>query len=198
MGCNSCNNRGNIGGDFRGDNCVADVVKSIVRAQRKAIKAEEDTCLTGCDRSIEDLLSPVEKNRERRRHNTIPFMLFTKNEGKPFTGVGVRREHDGRSNRGFFECTESPIFRAKSFIADDGNCVKLELLIPIRDRRDGHGPNQNVEADRHCHHKRDDDFCDFLPRHTRNFRATGICITVDLDCFCGISCLDPITPVPAK
>lgn len=196
MGCNSCNNRGSVGGDFRSENCVTDVVRGIVKAQRRAVEAEEDTCFTGCDRSIEELLSPSRDNRERPRHNTIPFILFTE-KGKPFTGVGVRRERDGGSNRGFFECIESPIFRAKSFVDGDENCVRLELLKPVRDRRDG----PNVEADRHGKHNHDkcgSDFCDFLPRHTRNFRATGICITVDLDCFCGISCLDPITPLRAR
>lgn len=195
MGCNSCNNRGNIGGDFRGENCVADVVRGIVKAQRKAVEAEEDTCFTGCDRSIEELLSPFEENRGRLRHNTIPFILFTK-KGKPFTGVGVRRERDGGPNRGFFECIESPIFRAKSFVDGDENCVRLELLKPVSEHHSKPGHNQNIEADRH-HHKCDD-VCDFLPRHTRNFRATGICITVDLDCFCGISCLDPITPLRVR
>jgi spore coat protein Z len=200
MGCNSCNNRGNTGEDFRNGDCVSDVVRGIVRAQRRAVEAEENTCFTGCDRSIEELLSPFEENRERLRHNTIPFILFNKNGGKPFTGVGVRRERDGRSDRSFFECIESPIFRAKSFVGDNENCVRLELLKPVRDRRDGHRSSQDVESERHDKHdhKCDSDLCDFLPRHTRNFRATGICITVDLDCFCGISCLDPITPLRAR
>lgn len=196
MGCSNCDNRGRSGGSVKGDNCVTDVIRGIIHAQRRAAEAEEDNCVTGCDRSIEELLSPFEENRDRPRHNTIPFILFTK-EGKPFTGVGVRQDHDGRSDRSFFDCIESPIFRAKSFVDRDENCVRLELLTPVRDRRDG--PAQ--EGDRHGKHghcQDEHDFCDFLPRHTRNFRATGICITVDLDCFCGISCLDPITPLRAR
>lgn len=192
MGCNSCNNSGNVGGDFMNGHCVADIVRGIVRAQHRAVEAEEDTCFTGCDRSIEELLSPFEENRERLRHNTIPFILFTK-KGKPFTGVGVRRERARRSDRHVFECIESPVFRAKSFVDGKSNCVRLELLQPVRDRRDGPAPTGQSE-DKHCH----EDFCDFLPRRTHNFRATGICITVDLDCFCGISCLDPITPLSAR
>lgn len=194
MGCNSCNNRGSIGGAAEGENCVTDVVRGIVRAQRKAVEAAEDNCFTGCDRSIEELLSPFEENRERLRHNTIPFILFTKNEGKPFTGVGVRTRREGQSNRNYFECIESPIFRAKSFVDNDDHCVRLELLIPVGDRPGGPGSSESTSVDRHRHDKCSSDFCDFLPRHTRNFRATGICITVDLNCFCGISCLDPITP----
>ena len=195
MGCNSCNNRGNVGGDFRSENCVTDVVRSIVKAQRRAVEAEEDNCLTGCDRSIEDLLSPFEDNRERLRHNTIPFMLFSKECGKPFTGVGVRSRRDRRAERSVFECIESPVFRAKSFVDNSQNCVRLELLTPVSSHHDGSGHKQNPDADRHCHDKCANKICDFFPRHTHNFRATGICITVDLHCFCGISCLDPITPL---
>jgi len=198
MGCNSCNNRGDVGGDFRGRNCVTDVVRSIVRAQRRAVEAEEDTCFTGCDRAIEELLSPFEENRERLRHNTIPFILFSKDCGKPFTGVGVRRRRDGGSDRRFFECIESPVFRVKSFVDNSDNCVRLELLTPVSRHHRGPGSNQGPDADRHHHDKCDSHFCDFLPHHTHNFRATGICITVDLNCFCGISCLDPITPLRAR
>ncbi len=203
MSCSSCNNRGNTGGDFRDENCVADVVRGIVRAQRRALEAEEDTCFTSCDRSIEELLSPFEENRERLRHNTIPFILFTK-KGKPFTGVGVRRERDRRSDRHVFECIESPIFRAKSFVDGDENCVRLELLKPVRGRRHDHDHDHDHdhghhgEHEEHGKHHEHEDFCDFLPRNTRNFRATGICITVDLDCFCAISCLEPITPLRAR
>src|SRR5690625_6544001 len=130
MGCNSYR-RGDVGGDFRSESCVTDVVKNIVRAQKKAVEAKEDTCLTGCDRSIEELLSPFEENRERLRHNTIPFILFSRECGKPFTGVGIRSRRDGRSDRSLFECIESPIFRVKSFVENSHNCVRLELLTPV-------------------------------------------------------------------
>ena len=194
MGCNSYR-RGDVGGDFRSESCVTDVVRNIVRAQKKAVEAEENTCLTGCDRSINELLSPFEENRERIRHNTIPFMLFSKECGKPFTGVGVRQRHNKGSNHSFFECIESPVFRVKSFLDNSDSCVRLELLTPVSGPSGKQGPNQNPDADRHCHDRHGSSLCNILPRHTRNFRATGICITVDLHCFCGISCLDPITPL---
>lgn len=188
MGCNSnsYSNRGNTSGDVRSGSCVADVVRDIVRAQRRVAEAEEDSCRTGCDRSIEELLSPALENVRRPRHNTIPFILFTKECGKAFTGVGVRKGRDS------FECIESPIFRVRSFVDNSRNCVRLELLEPVRS-----GRSESDGENRDHRHSCDGDFCDFLPNRTRNFRATGICITVDLDCFCGISCLDPITPVSA-
>ncbi|RDY71431.1 hypothetical protein DXT76_07550, partial [Halobacillus trueperi] len=40
--------------------------------------------------------------------------------------------------------------------------------------------------------------CDYFPGSSiRNLRATGVCITVDLDCFCSITCLEPTTPLMA-
>ena len=110
MGCNSYNNRGDVGGESMGENCITDVVRGIVRAQRRAVEAEEDTCFTGCDRSIEELLPPVEENRERLRHNTIPFILFTQKCGKPFTGVGMRRRRDGGSDRSFLNVSNHLFF----------------------------------------------------------------------------------------
>lgn len=196
MGCNRYRS-GNVGSDFRNESCVIDVVRGIVNAQKEAVEAEEESCLTGCDRSISDLLSPSEVNRERFRHNTIPFILFSKECGKPFTGVGVRHRHNKGSNHRFFECIESPIFRVKSFLNNSDNCVRLELLTPVTGNHGKPGSHQNPDVDRYCHNKHGNHLCDFLPRHTRHFRATGICITVDLDCFCGISCLGPITPLQA-
>lgn len=183
--------------DHRDEECVRDVVRRIIRAQRRAVEEEEDTCFTSCDRSIDELISPFEENRERLRHNTIPFILFCRGNCKPFIGSGVRRRRHRESDRHFFECVESPIFRAKKFV-NDGNCVLLELLKPVEDRRH---PRHEEHRGEHEHHERHErkTVCDFFPDHDiRNFRATGICITVDLNCFCGISCLEPITPLRAR
>ncbi|MFD2130681.1 CotY/CotZ family spore coat protein [Pseudogracilibacillus auburnensis] len=214
MSCRSgsCSTRGSFHDDVRGDfeeeQCVKDVVRRIIRAQRRAVEAEEDTCFTSCDESIGELISPFEENRRRLRHNTIPFILFCREGCKPFIGSGVRRERRRRGERHAFVCEESPIFRAKSFVKGEEDCVRLELLRPVRhhhghreheergehhDRK--HGEHHH-EHDKHCHRKT---VCDFFPdREIRDFRATGICITVDLDCFCAITCLDPITPLRAR
>lgn len=205
MSC-GCNTRDDdIRGTFRGDHCVTDVVRGIVRAQRRAHDAMEDTCFTSCDRSIDDLISPFEENRRRLRHDTIPFILFCKDGCKPFIGSGIIRERRRRSDRHTFKCIESPIFRAKSFVDGDENCVRLELLKPIEDDRDHErGEHGKHEERGGSHHDRKDHcdrktVCDFFPdRDIEDFRATGICITVDLRCFCGITCLDPITPRRAR
>lgn len=200
---------GNVGGSFDNEECVKDVVRRIIKAQRRAVEAEEDTCLTSCDQSIGELISPFEENRRRLRHNTIPFILYCKHTCKPFIGSGVRRERHGRDGRHVFVCEESPIFRVKNFMGSNEDCVRLEILLPVEHHghreHDRHGDQSELSGkeERHHHgHSKDckgSTVCDFFPdRRIRDFRATGICITVDLDCFCAISCLDPITPLRAR
>jgi spore coat protein Z len=197
MGCYECEKKGHerdhhkhhheneVSESRNQRNCVAGVVKGIVKAQRHAEEVEEDTCLTGCDRSIDDLLSPREEDRHRRINDTIPFMLFCKDDCKAFFGSGVRRRHH------HFKCVESPVFKAKSFVDGSSNCVRLELLLPVRGEHH-HGEHGEAHEAHSGHDHCKKDVCDFFKDGVRNFRGTGICITVDLDCFCGISCLDPV------
>src|SRR5690625_2951878 len=158
--------------------CVADVVRNIVKAQHRAVEAEEDTCITSCDRSIADLLTDFEPNRRRLRFNTIPFMLYCKENCKPFIGSGFVRK------RGNFVCVESPVFRVKNFVSGSNSCVLLEILTPVYsgrgdgggDGEDGLGEHKSCCSTSVCKH--------FSRGNVENFRATGICITVDLRCFC--------------
>lgn len=191
---------------FRGkDHCVTDVVRDIVKAQHRVAEALEDTCATSCEQSIEDLLSPARERPGRSRHNTIPFMLFCDQGCKPFVGSGVIKS-DGR----FFNCIESPIFRVKKFVRGSNSCAIIELLEPVRGGRGDHGHGHkhgesgeanenNRHGDRHGRDRGSGcgcggSVCNFFPNdRVRSFRATGICITIDLDCFCGITCLEPIT-----
>lgn len=193
MGCN-CGGCNNSVGSARPntDHCVTDIVKGIVKAQHQAVEAEEDSCFTGCDRSIADLLSPYADNRERYRHNTIPFMLTCKRSCRPFVGSGVHKVRRGEHR--FFDCVESPVFRAKSFVRNSDTCVRLELLLPVQD---GGGHHHDGDKDKGCCSGQGS-VCNYIPKNTHNFRASGICITVDLNNFSGISCLSPITPLPAR
>lgn len=180
--------------------CVADVVRRIVKAQHQAVEAEEDTCLTSCERSIEDLLTEFEPNRRRLRHNTIPFILYCKENCKPFIGSGVIR----RSNRSPFKCIESPIFRVKNFVKGSDSCVLLEILKPVH-TQPGQAPSSDGKSVGSGGSGCSEPSCSgcgsvcgfFHGHHIDQFQATGICITVDLNCFCGITCLDPITPLRA-
>ncbi|MEI3604205.1 CotY/CotZ family spore coat protein [Pseudogracilibacillus sp. SE30717A] len=179
---------------FDRDGCIKEIVRRILNAQREAV----DECVTSCENSIEDLLT--QRVRRRRNETTIPFMLICKESCKPFVGAGFISR--GRRDRDF-ECVESPILRVRDFVRGSKSCVNVELLLPVSRRRDGdhHGKEHGEERGHHDHdrdrHHDKDSFCDkFGRRRIDNFRETGVCITLDLDCFCGITCLDPITPEP--
>ncbi|MYL50887.1 spore coat protein [Halobacillus litoralis] len=163
--------------------CVRDVIKEIIKAQDEvAALMDNGCCDVSCDRSIRDLLSPA---AETPRNTTVPFILYCK-DCKPFIGSGVIRKQLGMSENTFLDCLSSPIFRAKKF-TNDGKCVKLELLIPVTMGGSQPGPSGGGKQ-----------VCDYFPGSSvRNLRATGVCITVDLDCFCSITCLEPTTPLMA-
>src|SRR5690625_1116685 len=194
MSCSSgqcnCNQYGGSGGSGQG--CIRDVIRRIIEAQKRVENTTSITCATSCERSIEDLLSPSRDTRPPR-HTTIPIMLINKC-GKPFVGSGIVNRDGNGGRREFFECVESPVFRVRDFTRGSENCVVLELLSPVHRRGDGDGHGHE-----HEHHASvgGANSCDFFRGgRIHNFRSTGVCITVDLDCFCGITCLDPITPVP--
>ncbi|WP_226036257.1 CotY/CotZ family spore coat protein [Aquibacillus saliphilus] len=162
--------------------CVCDVVRDIVDAQDEV---NNNGCSTGCKQSIRDLLSPQSGNNV---NTTIPFILYCK-DCNPFIGSGVFQGELGASGNTFFGCVETPIFRAKEFVDDSDCCVKLELLLPVTEGGSTPGPTDSGVSD----------VCRFFPGNSiRDFQATGICLTVDLNCFCGITCLEPITPIPAS
>lgn len=175
----SCNNNAGSG------NCVRDVVRGIVVAQNEVNNNNDGCCSTSCERSIEELLSPS-TNGNMNRPTTIPFILYCKGDCDAFIGSSVYRSQIGQSGNFAFNCVETPIFRAKQFVDDSEDCVKLELLQPVTEG--GSAPGDSPES-----------VCDFFPGNSiRDFQATGLCITVDLDCFCSIACLDPVTPLPAS
>ncbi len=155
----------------KGENCVCDKLKEIARVQASLM---EDCCDVSCDRSINDLLgtAPVSNN------NTVPFMLFCKGDCKPFKGFGVKREMTGGNT--FLNCFEGFIFRVKK--VDDDCCALIEILEP--------STSDASAASEKCASK---DPCDSFPgKSIRSLEATGVCLTVDLNCFCGVSCLPAV------
>lgn len=159
------------------EDCVCEIVQQIVAAQDAV---QEECCLTSCERSIDQLLSPQVAGNG---NTTIPFFLYCKG-CKPYIASGVFQETLGMTDQTFFGCVETPIFRAKKFVEGSDCCVQLELLLPVTTGGSTPGPGG-------------DDVCDFFPGNSiRDLQATGICITVDLNCFCAIACLDPVTPLP--
>lgn len=186
MGCS--NEHSN---SYGGNDCVTDIVRRIAKAQREAVESDTDSCVTSCEQSIEDLLSPC-RDRRPSRHTTIPFMLVCKDSCKTFIGSGFIK------GRGNFMCVESPVFKVRGFVRGSNHCVRLELLTPVYSRRrDGESTEETKQFSHHGGNSScDGSICNYFGgRPIENFRETGVCITVDLRCFCGVSCLDPITPV---
>jgi len=158
--------------------CVCEKVREIVKAQDAV---DDHCCDSSCEQSINDLLSPAGGNGTA---TTVPFTLLCKGTCEYFIGRGIFQGNGG-SEGTFFGCVESPVFRAKSFTDEDECCVKLELLLPVTEGGGMPGPK--------------DDLCGFFPgKSIKDFQATGICFTVDLNCFCGIQCLPAITPRSAS
>lgn len=164
------------------DHCVCNMVKDIVAAQDEAAKnADDGCCSTSCEQSIQDLLRPSPGNSVTG-HSTIPFVLYCQKSCRPFVSSGVYQTTD--NDDVVYDCIKSPIFRAKNFTDDNSCCVRLELLAPVSDG------NMIDDTDEVCEIFQDNNVTEFL--------ATGICITVDLNSFNGIQCLNAITPIPSE
>lgn len=155
-------------------NCVCDVVRAIAEAQNEVV---ENVCDVSCERSIESLLDPAAANDL----NTVPFILYGK-DLQPFKGFGIDfRRNKNNNNEQKFECIESFIFRVKT--VDEDCCAVIELLAFGED--DGKGGGNKNQEDTPCNQIDGQKLEDLV--------GTGICITVDLSCFCAITCLPAVS-----
>jgi hypothetical protein len=146
--------------------CVEEILEAILRAQKK-VEDHHKSCLS-CKESIDDLLDEHKKPKK----NTIPFILFCGCE--PFKATGVTTFPGGPKDKKF-ACITSFIFRISDL---KDQCAELELLAfkPKKDDSKGlHSPCDQID-----HEKVED-----LVR-------TGICINVDLSCFCAVTCLPAV------
>lgn len=160
------------------NDCVCNVVSKIVEAQNEV---KNNNCTTSCHRSIQQL-----RGKDFDPENTtIPFILYCSGTCEPFVGSGVFKAPASNNRKSFFGCVESPVFRAIQFDKNSDCCVKLELLLPVSD-------GCEIKA---C--SKDSKLCRFFPEDTpvTDFIATGVCLTVNLENFMGITCLDPIHPI---
>lgn len=101
------------------------------------------------------------------RYNTIPVILTCKGDCEPFVGHGVQRVSSGTT----FDLLHSIVFRVND-VDPETCCATLELLQFGKDKNKGH-----------------------LLKMIENtpLVATNVCITVDLNCFCAVTCLPPVT-----
>jgi len=116
-----------------------------------------------CDSSCERSIADLlGKTSETNNLDTVPILLYCKDCG-PFKGFGA-------PENAINDIVGSFYFRVKSI--DDNNCAVLELL------RDDNDPDADPDTP--------------VTQYTGSLEATGICITVDVDCFCHITCLPAI------
>lgn len=128
-------------------------------------RAQSDVVENCCDTSCERSISDLlGETEDRNGLDTVPVILYCKDSCKPFKGYGAHSNNIGNVVSSFY-------FRVKS--VDDDCCAVLELL---RDAScDSKNPSNPID------------------QKTNNLRTTGICMTVDLNCFCHVTCLPAIS-----
>lgn len=169
--CSSCEEEGHCNGNcHKGKDqgaCVEEILEAILKAQRKVEKEHEKKC-SSCNESYEKQLEEPKKFNK----NTIPIILYCGCE--PFKGEGVVACPGGMKDKKFL-CITSYIFKIRDL---KGSCAELELLTfkPKKDR---------------CNNFKSP--CDQLNHQSVNdLMKTGICIIVDLSCFCAVSTLPAV------
>ncbi|MEH7887068.1 MAG: CotY/CotZ family spore coat protein [Mesobacillus sp.] len=155
------------------DSCVCEVLRAVADAQDE-VDVDND-CDVSCHRSIRELLAGAQSPTNGL--DTIPLILYC-GDCMPFEGFGARiRPNGGGPQR--LDCFRSFFFRVTS--VDDNCCAKIELLVTRGDEGQGFS----------------DPCAQIQTGGARNeFFRTGICLTVDLDCFCAVTCLDPVAAMP--
>lgn len=124
---------------------------------------DENCCDVSCEKSI-NMLSPTTSPQ----FDTIPFAIAYQEDNdcdRYLCGEGFFKHND--STGGVSE-VHSSYFRIKKMLRKEGNscCAVLELLYPVP--------------------------CEENVNLIGGFRRTGVCITVDLDCICTLTCFPPV------
>ncbi|AYC29031.1 CotY/CotZ family spore coat protein [Paenisporosarcina cavernae] len=145
--------------------CVCDVLRFIKDIQDQVTDNDCPACPTNCFlEPLGGLVSPVST-----QFDTRVFMLITK-DGTPFKAFFRDRD---RCDHDCF----SVFFRVEDIF--DGCCATLRVLEPL----DKHGHEVNLLTECGTALKLSK-ICE-----VRDFRSSSSCITVDLNCFCGIECI---------
>jgi len=147
--------------------CVEEILEAILKAQEKVKEKDHEKC-SSCKESIKELLEEPKKPKK----NTIPFILYCGCD--PFEATGVTTYPGGHKGKKF-ACITSYIFKIKDL---KGQCAELELLT-FKPKKDDHKKVLSL-CDQIDHEKVDD------------LVKTGICINVDLSCYCGVTCLPAV------
>ncbi|RLL47129.1 spore coat protein [Oceanobacillus piezotolerans] len=161
----------------RFENCVEEVLEAILRAQNKV--KQDDHCKTSCENSIDDLRG----EKQKAIKNTIPIILYCGCD--PFKGTGVVTYSSCKDkSKKKFKCIDSFIFKIKEL---KGKCAVLELLAFRSDLK-----YSAVSKYDCCGHRNSSPYCQIDKKCADDLIKTGICINVDLSCFCAVTCLPAV------
>lgn len=132
---------------------------------KEIAEAQEDVVENCCDSSCEQSISDLLGETEVKNGlDTVPVILYCKDSCKPFKAFGAHPDNIGDIKASFY-------FRVKKVM--ENCCAVVELL------RDPQCDSRNPQ--------------DPTDQKTRHLRTTGICMTVDLNCFCHVTCLPAIS-----
>jgi len=180
MGCGRNFESSSIHGQSK-DRCICDVVRAIKDIQDSVMDNDCAQCQSCFLEPLGSLVSP-----SRHQADTRVFMLLTK-DGTPFKAFFREMEFNGNGHghgdgkgdgkgkgKGNKNCF-SIYFRVEKVF--DGCCATLRVLNPV-DRK-----GEPVELfDKGVLNF--ENICE-----VEDFQFTNSCITVDLNCFCGIECV---------
>ncbi|WP_062351992.1 CotY/CotZ family spore coat protein [Bacillus kwashiorkori] len=126
----------------------------------------ENGCAFSCSTAIQELVGGLSSSP----YNTIPVLLYCKSTCDLFVGHGARRVAGGSG----IDITHAIAFRVAD-VDPETCCATLELL---QFGTVGYDLATLLGA---------------LETDTPPLVRTNTCITVDLNCFCGVTCLPPMT-----
>src|SRR5690625_1466229 len=131
---------------------------------KEIARAQNDIVDICCDTSCEQSINDlIGETHIRIILDTVPLILYCKDDCKSFKGYGAQPDN-------IFNVISSFYYRVKT--VDGECCVVIELLrYPHCDSRNPSNP---------------------IDQKTKHLRATGVCITVDLNCFCHVTFLPAI------
>lgn len=189
MGCERTESGRDHHGCCSKSNCICEVLRFIKRVQSTSPEVDCVECDTDCFMApLGSLVSPA-----RGRVNTRVFSLLTSN-GDYFKAVF----RGGKSNRPYpphsrgtddevggrrpnpqpasTSCV-SVFFRVQKVF--DSCCATIQVLQPLKNNR----PFDITNNGKICYEK----IC-----QVDGFGPTNTCLTVDLNCFCGVQCIDDV------
>lgn len=160
----------------RNDNCVKQTLAKILAAQNRA--ASEQDCGFSCEASINQMRGKPSHSGK----NTIPFILYDRNN-KPFEAKGAVSYTDCCGAERL--CTvKTFVFKVKQL---KNSCATIELLYFDRDESD--------EWMRECCCNPDGCTieCQIDNEKLECLAGTGVCLNINVSCFCGVQCLPPVS-----